>query len=168
MSVRTPSLPQALSRRLLHGMALFPVFFLRAPASQSLRLESPFLWLPAPTLQSPDPLCRIGLHGLQERRGSMVHPKSPPESARFSSVASTFRFPLKRQSRLQVPSEIKANKKWPPCWVAIFTWCGRWDLNPYACAHAPQTCLSANSSTAAHHVSIAVWRVVVNPFYSFF
>ena len=43
-------------------------------------------------------------------------------------------------------------------------WCGRWDLNPYARAHAPQTCLSANSSTAAHHVIIAVGMVVVNCF----
>ena len=36
--------------------------------------------------------------------------------------------------------------------VVLYFWCGRWDLNPYACAHAPQTCLSANSSTAAHRV----------------
>ena len=43
-------------------------------------------------------------------------------------------------------------------------WCGRWDLNPYACAHAPQTCLSANSSTAAHHVIIAAARFIVNSF----
>jgi len=43
-------------------------------------------------------------------------------------------------------------------------WCGRWDLNPYARAHAPQTCLSANSSTAAHHVIIAADRFIVNSF----
>ena len=42
--------------------------------------------------------------------------------------------------------EIK--KKHHPKMVLLF-WCGRWDLNPHARAHAPQTCLSANSSTAA-------------------
>ena len=39
-----------------------------------------------------------------------------------------------------------------PQGMVHYFWCGRWDLNPYACAHAPQTCLSANSSTAAHRV----------------
>ena len=29
-------------------------------------------------------------------------------------------------------------------------WCARWDLNPHAEAHAPQTCLSAYSSTRAY------------------
>ena len=43
-------------------------------------------------------------------------------------------------------------------------WCGRWDLNPYARAHAPQTCLSAYSSTAAHENSIAAGGRVVNSF----
>jgi len=32
---------------------------------------------------------------------------------------------------------------------SALSWCGRWDLNPYALAHAPQTCLSASSSTTA-------------------
>ncbi len=32
----------------------------------------------------------------------------------------------------------------------IFSWCGRWDLNPYGCPHAPQTCASASSATAAN------------------
>ena len=31
-------------------------------------------------------------------------------------------------------------------------WCGGWDLNPHANAHAPQTCLSADSSTAANSI----------------
>ena len=53
--------------------------------------------------------------------------------------------------------------------VKIMLWCERWDLNPHITKiHAPQTCLSANSSTAAHHVSIAAGRVVVNPFSSIF
>ena len=72
-----------------------------------------------------------------------------------------------RRSRLLVPLNLWPTKndhlvRWSFCW------CGRWDLNPYARAHAPQTCLSANSSTAAHHVSIAVGMVVVNPFWSNF
>ena len=33
--------------------------------------------------------------------------------------------------------------------TGVQLWCGRWDLNPHARAHAPQTCLSADSSTAA-------------------
>ncbi len=31
----------------------------------------------------------------------------------------------------------------------FFCWCGRWDLNPYGLPHAPQTCASACSATAA-------------------
>lgn len=31
----------------------------------------------------------------------------------------------------------------------VFTWCGRWDLNPYDLSHAPQACASADSATAA-------------------
>ena len=63
-------------------------------------------------------------------------------------------------------SETQTKKKQPPSWVVAFSWCGRWDLNPYACAHAPQTCLSANSSTAAHHVIIAVGASNVNSFFA--
>ena len=58
-----------------------------------------------------------------------------------------------------------AKKKDPNCIIIrVLLWCGRWDLNPYACAHAPQTCLSANSSTTAHHVIISKETESVNTF----
>ena len=55
------------------------------------------------------------------------------------------------RSLSQVPS-FRYQKQIPPARGGSCFWCGRWDLNPYACAHAPQTCLSANSSTAAQSV----------------
>ena len=33
-------------------------------------------------------------------------------------------------------------------------WCGRRDLNPYGCPHAPQTCAYANSATTARTIGI--------------
>lgn len=44
---------------------------------------------------------------------------------------------------------------------AIFSWCGGWDLNPHANAHAPQTCLSADSSTAANSI---IYYIIKNTF----
>ena len=59
-------------------------------------------------------------------------------------------------------------KQIPPARGGICFWCGRWDLNPYACAHAPQTCLSANSSTAAHRVLYDAASKKSTPIFSFF
>ena len=39
-------------------------------------------------------------------------------------------------------------------------WCGGWDLNPHANAHAPQTCLSADSSTAANSITYYIIKII--------
>ncbi len=70
----------------------------------------------------------------------------------------------KRGGRGFKPPLIRWQQKTTALLGGCFCWCGRWDLNPYARAHAPQTCLSANSSTAAHHVIIANGLSIVNSF----
>ncbi len=78
---------------------------------------------------------------LRNRLSAQNRPLKAPHCGAFSDAA--------HPTRLQVPfSAIHTTK--PPRWVVLVVWCGRWDLNPYACAHAPQTCLSANSSTTAN------------------
>ena len=45
--------------------------------------------------------------------------------------------------------------------VSVIFWCERRDLNPYAEAHAPQTCLSANSSTLASCFSCVAFSFII-------
>ena len=42
-----------------------------------------------------------------------------------------------------------STKKHRKTFVFDARWCDRWDLNPYGCPHAPQTCASACSATVA-------------------
>ena len=70
----------------------------------------------------------------------------------LSKAAQWLCIRLPRSRTRSSPDLTKNQRKEPSARDGSFLWCGRWDLNPYACAHAPQTCLSANSSTAAQGV----------------
>lgn len=62
------------------------------------------------------------------------------------------------------PFHWENQKKHPPDGGCFF-WCGRWDLNPYAIAYAPQTYLSANSSTTANREIIRNLNSIVNCYF---
>ena len=67
-------------------------------------------------------------------------------SCRFLFHYTVFSVETQRQT------EMTHNKRGPGN-RSSFVWCGGWDLNPHANAHAPQTCLSAYSSTAANSIT---------------
>ncbi len=91
---------------------------------------------------------RYQTHLLVLRTAQMV---LSPQATRCRSTHCVDRHGFREAARGQVPT-YQYQKQQPPARGGCCFWCGRWDLNPYARAHAPQTCLSANSSTAAHRV----------------
>ena len=112
--------------------------------------------------------CAIRAEPLQKSRHYVIHHVSVFVSMRIRMLEECpfdlfFCFPIEKQCPYSHP--YRGNNKKVANIATFLFWCGRWDLNPYARAHAPQTCLSANSSTAAHLYSIRAQGKFVNIFF---